>query len=69
MARINTLFLAAQVAGAAEGVARANRVRQDPAVVKAAKTAMVDVAQAGRSVSKFAYETQSSWRRHSGRSQ
>lgn len=69
MARINTLSLAVQVAGVAEGIARANRVRQDPAVVKAAKVAMVDIAQAGRSVGNFAYEARSSWRRHGGGTQ
>lgn len=64
MARIDKLFLASQVAGVAECIARANRVRQEPAVVKAAKVAMVDVAQAARSVGNLAYETQSSWRRN-----
>lgn len=69
MARINTLSLAVQVAGVAEGITRANRVRQDPAVVKAAKVAMIDIAQAARSVGNLAYETRSSWKRHGGRAQ
>lgn len=66
MARINTLSLAVQVVGVAEGIARANHVRQDPAVVKAAKVAMADIAQAGRSVGNLANEIQSSWKRHVG---
>lgn len=64
MARINALSLAVQVAGAAESIARANRVRQDPAVAKAARLAVVDIAQAGRSVGGLAYEVQSAWQRH-----
>ena len=64
MARINTLRLAVHAVGVAEGIARANYVRQDPAVVKAAKVAMTDIAQAGRSAGNLAREIQSAWSRH-----
>lgn len=60
MARINTALLIAQ---AAVNVERANFVRQDPAVVKAAKQALTDGAQAGHSVVVFLQETRSSWQR------
>lgn len=60
MARINTAVLIVQAAG------RANFVRQDPAVVKAAKQAAVDLAQAGRSANGLVQETLNSWRRSGG---
>lgn len=64
MARINNAVLIAQVALAAD---RANFVRQDPAVVKAAKQAFADVGQAGRSVAVLAEEARVSWQRHARR--
>ena len=64
MARINNPLLIAQVASAA---VRANLVRQDPAVVKAAKQALADVGQAARSVAALAEETRGSWLRHGKR--
>lgn len=60
MARINTVLLIAQVA---INVDRANFVRHDPAVVKAAKQALADGAQAGHAVITLVHETRSSWRR------
>lgn len=42
---------------------RLNVVRQDPAVVKAAKLAGADIAQAGRSAARLAHEVHSAWRR------
>ncbi|BBY57020.1 hypothetical protein [Mycolicibacterium sarraceniae] len=47
------------------GVERKNRavVRQDPAVVKAAKLAGTDIAQAGRSTARLVHEAHSAWRR------
>lgn len=42
---------------------RANQVRQDPAVIKAAKEAWTDAKQAGRSMTALAQESQSAWRR------
>ena len=64
MARINNAVLIAQVALAAD---RANLVRQDPAVVKAAKQAFADVGQAGRSVAVLVEEARGSWQRHARR--
>jgi hypothetical protein len=60
MARIDTAVLIAQAAMVAD---RANFVRQDPAVVKAAKQALADVAQAGRSANTLLQETLASWQR------
>jgi hypothetical protein len=61
MARINTpVLIAAQAAIVAD---RANFVRQDPAVVKAAKQARADFAQAGRSANMLFQETHASWQR------
>ncbi|WP_156298228.1 hypothetical protein [Mycobacterium paragordonae] len=64
MAHINNAVLIAQVALAAD---RANFVRQDPTVVKAAKQAFADVGQAGRSVVALVGEAHSSWQRHGRR--
>jgi hypothetical protein len=65
MAHINTAVLLAQQAAIV--AARANFVRQDPAVVKAAKQARVDFAQAGRSANTLVQETRASWRRSARR--
>lgn len=65
MARINTAVLVAQAAVVAD---RANFVRQDPAVVKAAKQALADVAQAGRSTTTLIQESRSAWQRSDRRS-
>jgi len=59
MARINTTVLTE----AAIAAHRVNVVRQDPAVVKAAKLAGVDIAQAGRSTARLVHEAHSAWRR------
>lgn len=64
MARINSAVLIAQVALAAD---RANLVRKDPAVVKAAKQAFADVGQARRSVAALVEEAHRSWQRHAQR--
>jgi hypothetical protein len=64
MGRIQTAKLAYDVAGA---VYRANLVRQDPAVVKAAKQARDDWRQAGRSTAELGREVQSAWQRVAGR--
>ncbi|MDP7704883.1 hypothetical protein [Mycobacterium sp. TY815] len=60
MARINTAVLIAEVAIVAD---RANFVRQDPAVVKAAKQARADFAQAVRSANNLLQEALASWQR------
>ena len=60
MAHINTAVLIAQAANLAD---RANFVRKDPAVVKAAKQARADFAQAGRSANTLLQETRASWQR------
>ena len=65
MARINTAVLIAQAAVMAD---RANFVRQDPAVVKAAKQARADFAQAGRSAGILFQETRASLQRADSRS-
>jgi len=59
MARLNTAVLI-QAAIVAE---RANFVRQDPAVVKAAKQARGDFAQAGHSARDLLHEALGSWQR------
>jgi hypothetical protein len=64
MARVNTAVLIAQAASVAD---RANFVRQDPAVVKAAKQARADVAQAGRSANTLLQEARASWQRSDSR--
>ena len=63
MGRINTALLIAEAVGAAD---RANFVRQDPAVVKAAKQALADVTQAGRSLGELILETRAAWHRSAG---
>lgn len=60
MARINTAALIAQAAIAA---GHANFVRQDPAVVKAAKQARADIVQAGTSARSLLFEARASWHR------
>ncbi|WP_319436177.1 hypothetical protein [Mycobacterium sp. RTGN5] len=60
MARINTATLIAQAAIVGD---RANFVRQDPAVVKAAKQALADFMQAGRSANTLFQETSAAWQR------
>lgn len=60
MARLNTARLILQATEAAD---RANFVRQDPAVVKAAKVAHEDVVRASKSTYALARETRSAWRR------
>lgn len=65
MASIKTAELIAQVAIVAD---RANFVRQDPAVVKAAKQARADFAQAGRSANSLLQEALASWQRADRRS-
>lgn len=60
MARINTHQLVKQ---AIEVGQRANYVREDPAVQKAAKQAVHDVRQAAASTATLAAEAASSWRR------
>ncbi|WP_205351530.1 hypothetical protein [Mycobacterium bourgelatii] len=66
MARINTALLIAQQAAIVAD--RANFVRQDPAVVKAAKQARADLVQAGRSATTLLQETLASWQRSDRRS-
>ena len=60
MAHINTADLVAQAVNAAQ---RANFVRQDPAVVKAAKQALGDIARAGNSTTELLFETRDAWQR------
>jgi len=60
MAHLNTADLVAQAVSAAQ---RANLVRQDPAVVKAAKQALGDIARAGNSTTKLLFETRDAWQR------
>lgn len=60
MARIDTAKLRAQVW---EAALRADEVRRDPAVTKAAKGARTDCVQAYRSVSVLAREATAAWRR------
>ena len=62
MARINIARLTVL---AAQNLDTAIAVRQDPAVVKAAKQFKDDSAQALRSGGALAKEARSSWRRHS----
>lgn len=60
MARLNTALLIMQATEVAD---RANFVRKDPAVVKAAKVAREDIVRAGRSTYTLAQETRSAWDR------
>jgi hypothetical protein len=59
MALLKTALLIAQATEFAE---RANFVREDPAVAKAARTARVDVTQAVRSTSALMREMRAAWR-------
>lgn len=61
MARLNTAQLAKQ---AADIGWRATNVSRDPAVVKAAKVAGTDIAQAVNSTYALARETSAAWRRY-----
>ena len=60
MSRININEFSAQAGGLAF---RANQVRTDPAVVKAAQDAWGDVKDASRSCSVLARETNAAWHR------
>jgi hypothetical protein len=60
MARIDTARLVLQVTEIGD---RANFVRHDPAVVKAAKQARADIAQAGHSTYALLRETRAAWER------
>lgn len=60
MAHVNKYKLAAQ---ATDVGLRINEVRQDPAVIKAARQAATDTAQAVRSIGTLAAEVRGSWRR------
>ena len=60
MSRININEFSAQAGGLAF---RANQVRTDPAVVKAAQDAWGDVRDASRSCSVLAKEANAAWRR------
>lgn len=60
MAHINTAALVAQAVCSAQ---RAHFVRQDPAVAKAAKQALGDIARAGNSTTELLFETRDAWRR------
>jgi len=60
MAHLNITDLVAQAVNAAQ---RANSVRRDPAVVKAAKQALLDIARAGSSTTELLIETRDAWQR------
>lgn len=60
MSHVNTTRL---IAEATHLVYRADYVRQDPAVIKAAKTAASDISQAARSTVDLAQEISASWMR------
>jgi hypothetical protein len=60
MSRINLNELSAQAGGLAY---RANQVRTDPAVVKAAQDAWADVRDASRSCTVLAREAGAAWQR------
>lgn len=64
MSRINTALLVMQVA---EYGSRANVVRQDPAVVKAAHEAGVDIARAAKSTFILGTEIRGAWHRSTRR--
>ncbi len=64
MARINKAALALQ---ATDFAYRADYVRRDPAVQKAAVQAREDIVQAVKSTSQLYWEARSSWRRADGR--
>ncbi len=64
MSHIDTLRLALEIAAQVGDVARrADHVRKEPAVRKAARKAADDVAVAGRSIVELAHETSTAWRR------
>lgn len=58
MSHINTARL---IAEATHFAYRADYVRQDPPVIKAAKTAVRDISQAARSTIDLAQEVSQSW--------
>ena len=60
MARININEFSAQAGGLAS---RANQVRTDPAVVKAAQDAWVDLKDASNSCAVLAREANAAWQR------
>ncbi|MEV8030819.1 hypothetical protein [Streptomyces sp. NPDC086182] len=62
---MSRLDLAQLALVAAQNIQTADKVRRDPAVVKAAKQLKEDSAQAFRSGGSLVREVQSSWRRHS----
>ncbi len=62
MSRLNVANL---TLAAAQNIQTADKVRRDPAVVKAAKQFAEDGARAFRSGGALVREAQSSWRRHS----
>ncbi|MGA4979856.1 hypothetical protein [Streptomyces cinereoruber] len=66
MSRLNLAHLTLT---AAQNIQTADKVRRDPAVVKAAKQFAEDGAQALRSGGELAREVKSSWRRHSLRAE
>ncbi len=66
MSRLNLAHLTLT---AAQNIQTADKVRRDPAVVKAAKQFAEDGAQALRSGGELAREVKSSWRRHSPRTE
>ena len=61
MSALNTAMLASRLTDLA---ASAHDVRQDPAVVKAARAAWGDTVIATRSIGTLAVEVNTSWRRH-----
>ncbi|WP_406838511.1 hypothetical protein ACICHK_24135 [Streptomyces sp. AHU1] len=62
---MSRLDLAQLALVAAQNIETADKVRRDPAVVKAAKQFKEDSTQAFRSGGALAREVRSSWRRHS----
>lgn len=60
MARVDTALLILQ---ATDIAGRANSVRQDPAVAKAAKEARADILRAGHSTRVLLRETRAAWLR------
>ena len=60
---MNALKIAALVSEMTDAAHRLNVVRQDPAVVKAAKQAWSDTKEASRSVAKLGIEVNLAWRR------
>ena len=64
MNRMNKAIRAAKTADTAR---RANIVRKDPAVIKAAKESAADISQAARSTAGLIAEAQAAWHRSAGR--